>query len=49
MIESKCPTCGGKVISPDPPESVLTPKERIQFEKDWDAMVAAAKARAEED
>lgn len=36
MIESKCPTCGQKIIESDPPESIKTFEERIAFEKEWD-------------
>jgi hypothetical protein len=35
MIESRCPTCGGRVVKPDLP--ALTQEEKIQFRKDWDA------------
>jgi hypothetical protein len=47
MIETKCPTCGQKIIEPDPQESKKTPLERIQFEKDWDRRVKNARDVAE--
>jgi uncharacterized short protein YbdD (DUF466 family) len=41
MIESICPTCGGKKLDPDPPPK--TKEENIQFRKDWDARYEANK------
>lgn len=35
MIEIKCPCCGSKIVSPDPP--ALTQEEKIAFRKNWDA------------
>jgi hypothetical protein len=40
VIEIKCPCCGGKVISPDPPTVRTTKEERVAFEKWWDTKYA---------
>jgi rRNA maturation protein Nop10 len=41
MVETTCPTCGGKRLEPDPPQISL--EEKIAFRKAWDARFEESK------